>query len=358
MKTNPQIILVMGVTGVGKSTFIKYATGCDVVVGHGQSSCEYGQIDAKDFRANHYVLQTGTAKVQCFQIPQTNFFLMDTPGFDDTHISDTQILREIAQALLDSFNDKAEIQGALYIHPVVEARMRGSGVKNLRMFKKVLGMNGMKNCRLVTTKWKLVEEAVGADREKELCESDDFWRPLVRAGATTVRFDDSTESAMNILGPLVFGPSFEPQLLGELRDGTTLPQTEAGQVVNDDVEEATKAHATELKELEKEKMEALAQKDFEYAAQLEEEKKKHQAKVDQLEKDRKMLDTPITSSGAGRFFARWVARAGVVVAGAVATYMSGGLLAPHAAMLYAATEQALQEDSKSCRRSGREPPRR
>ena len=52
---------------------------------------------------------------------------MDTPGFDDTHISDTDILKEIATALVDAFNDKAEIQGALYVHPVIEARMRGSG---------------------------------------------------------------------------------------------------------------------------------------------------------------------------------------------------------------------------------------
>jgi hypothetical protein len=40
VKSNPQIILVMGVTGVGKSTFIKHATGYDVEVGHGQASCE------------------------------------------------------------------------------------------------------------------------------------------------------------------------------------------------------------------------------------------------------------------------------------------------------------------------------
>ena len=36
-----QVILVMGVTGVGKSTFIRHATGLDVKVGHGQSSCKY-----------------------------------------------------------------------------------------------------------------------------------------------------------------------------------------------------------------------------------------------------------------------------------------------------------------------------
>ena len=38
----------MGVTGVGKSTFIKYATGHDVEIGHELNSCEgYLNITSK-----------------------------------------------------------------------------------------------------------------------------------------------------------------------------------------------------------------------------------------------------------------------------------------------------------------------
>lgn len=282
---------------------------------------------------------------------------MDTPGFDDTNVSDSQILMEIATALVDFFSDEAEIQGALYVHPVVEARMRGSGIKNLRMFRKVLGMEGMKNCRLVTTKWQLVDRDVGDAREKELCSSDQFWGPLIRAGATTVRFDDSTESAMDILRPLLFGASFEPQLVGEvLRDGKIIMQTEAGQVVIDDVEEAEKMHAEEIKQLEKERKDAEAQKDFEYAAQLEEERKKHQAEVKRLEKDKEILSQPVpqpvpksSPGGPPSGIGRWLARASAITVGGAATYLSGGLLAPFAALLYGATEQALH-DSRNTRR--------
>ncbi len=38
-----QVIIVMGVTGVGKSTFIRHATGLDVKVGHRQNACEYSR---------------------------------------------------------------------------------------------------------------------------------------------------------------------------------------------------------------------------------------------------------------------------------------------------------------------------
>jgi hypothetical protein len=101
-------------------------------------------------------------------------YLMDTPGFDDTHVSDADILKNIATSLVDAFNDRAKIQGTLYVHPVTEVRMKGSGRKNLIMFKRILGMRGMTNCRLMTTKWSLQPENVSKAREQELCEKDEF----------------------------------------------------------------------------------------------------------------------------------------------------------------------------------------
>jgi hypothetical protein len=288
----------------------------------------------------------GTAKVKCYQIPQTNFYLMDTPGFDDTFLSDAEILKEISDALMDAFHDEAEIQGALYVHPVVEARMRGSGRKNLIMFKKVLGAKGMKNCRLVTTKWTLVDEAVGAAREKELCESNEFWAPLLKAGATTVRFHDSTESAMDVIRPLALGHSFEPQLVGEMRDGKRLDETEAGQQVNDDINKAHKANAAQIKELEKDMREALAKKDLEHAALLKEETKELLAKVKKLEEGKKIISQspmPVEKRSGAAKFGRWIARTAAITAAGALTVYSGGLLAAHGAMLYLATEQALQD---------------
>ena len=78
---------------------------------------------------------------------------MDTPGFDDTNISDAKVLEAIASAFVDAFKDEAEIQGALYVHPTIEAKISGSERKNLIMFNKVLGEKGMANYRLVATKW-------------------------------------------------------------------------------------------------------------------------------------------------------------------------------------------------------------
>ncbi len=37
---SPSIVLIMGKTGVGKSTFIKAATGLDITTGHHLDSCK------------------------------------------------------------------------------------------------------------------------------------------------------------------------------------------------------------------------------------------------------------------------------------------------------------------------------
>jgi hypothetical protein len=266
---------------------------------------------------------------------------MDTPGFDDTNISDADILKEIARALVDAFNEKVEIQGALYVHPVIEARMRGSGRKNLIMFTKVLGLHGMKNCRLVTTKWSKVDHATGVERETELCREDKFWRPLLNAGASTVRFQDTMESAIDIIKPLVHGQAMEPQLVKEVvREGKSLKQTSAGQIVNDDVLEAKKAHATEMEQLKKDIKEALEKKDYEFADLLKAERDEHAAKLEKLKKDSVVLDKKV--SGLGKF-TQWAVRTTVVGLGVGLTVASGGWLAPVALLYSGATEAVINE---------------
>jgi hypothetical protein len=262
---------------------------------------------------------------------------MDTPGFDDPKVSDADILKLIATSLLDAFHDQADIQGALYIHPVIETRMRGSGKKNLLMFKKLLGMKEMSHCRLVTSKWSLQPDGVSKAREQELCEKEEYWKPLLAAGAQTARFSDSMQSAIEIIQPLVRGPAFEPLLVEEIaKQGKTLPQTQAGQVVNDDVEEAHKAHKAEIAVLKAEEAKADAESKKLIRAVREE----LQAKVVQLENDKRLLAEAIPKS-SGRF-GRWIARGTAVVVGGAMTFMSGGLLAPAAVLLYGATEAGAQ----------------
>jgi len=66
--------------------------------------------------------------------------LLDTPGFDDHTLLDSEILAMISDCLEDSFKDGVDIVGVLYMHPITDPRMKRSAMKNLRLFKKIVGM--------------------------------------------------------------------------------------------------------------------------------------------------------------------------------------------------------------------------
>ena len=73
---------VMGATGSGKTSFINLVSGSNLKVGHGLKSCST-------------VVQPSTP----FELDGRLVTLIDTPGFDDTTMSDTDILKVIAAFL-------------------------------------------------------------------------------------------------------------------------------------------------------------------------------------------------------------------------------------------------------------------
>ncbi len=81
-------------------------------------------------------------KFKC-KIGPYNITLVDTPGFDDSERSDTEILTLIADWLQDSFEDRIFLSGIIYLHRISDIRMSGSSIKNLRMFRKLCGTENM-----------------------------------------------------------------------------------------------------------------------------------------------------------------------------------------------------------------------
>ena len=67
----------------------------------------------------------------------------------------------------------------------------------------------------------------------------------------------------------------------------------------------------------------------------------HEATLLQLAEDQKLLAQPVSTESSGKFD-RWAARASIVFIGGVATVLSGGALAPAAALLYRDTEIGAQ----------------
>lgn len=217
---NDIVVAVMGPTGAGKSTFIDRAVGRpDINAGHDLTSC------TKEVRAVRYPHTDGTR----------NIVLVDTPGFDDTFMTDVQVLQRIADWLKSTYEKNVKLSGVLYLHRISDNRVGGTPLRNYKMFKELCGKDNFKNVILVTTMWDAVTEEVGSAREQEL--HAEFWKAMIALGSTTHRFEGTTESAWKIINSLSVPPlaSLRPlQIQWEMVDEhIPLLSTSAGRTVLD-----------------------------------------------------------------------------------------------------------------------------
>ena len=145
----------MGVTGSGKSTFISLLALEHVEVGHSLESC--------------------TTEVQIYSFLREggrHGYLIDTPGFDDTTRSDTEILWEIVNYLNRLYAKRVRLTGLIYLHRITDVRMQGSAVKNLDILRSLCGEDAFANIALVSTMWQelktLDDTKRGVEREGTL----------------------------------------------------------------------------------------------------------------------------------------------------------------------------------------------
>ncbi|KDQ22972.1 hypothetical protein PLEOSDRAFT_1014870, partial [Pleurotus ostreatus PC15] len=151
---------LMGPQGAGKTTFINVAAGSNtVVVGHALNSC--------------------SKEVQAFEIDYQGqrVVLADTPGFDDTNMSDTEVLNIIANWLKTTYRNKVKLTGIIYMHRISDNRMAGTPMRNLKLFAKLCGTVAAEGVVMTTTMWDIVEAETGRAREKEL--RDDYWKGIL-----------------------------------------------------------------------------------------------------------------------------------------------------------------------------------
>ncbi|KAM0481572.1 hypothetical protein ACHAPX_003683 [Trichoderma viride] len=248
-------IAVMGVTGAGKSSLISLCTGKNVKIGHNLESCT-ADVEDVEFMLNDRV---------CVH-------LIDTPGFDDTSRSDVEVLQNIAVWLSDSFEQGTKLSGIIYLHRIIDVRMAGSALRNLSMFKKLCGEEAYSSVVLATSMWGLIDEAIGAQRERELIETKKFWGYMHKKGSRIFRLYQTRKSCLKIIEYIL---SLGSTTLLELQDeivnqGRQIEDTEAGVQLNEDIIRERKKHQAELLDL-KTQMQEMAEHDAELQRALKEE---------------------------------------------------------------------------------------
>lgn len=114
------------------------------------------------------------------------------------------------------------------MHSITTNRMSGSSLKNLAMFRELCGPDALKNVAVVTNMWENLNSATAENRERELLEGRDFFKPLVDKKARVLRHDNTYDSAINIVRHLVSNDPLPLRIQKELaKPGARIIDTSA-----------------------------------------------------------------------------------------------------------------------------------
>ncbi|KAG2413382.1 hypothetical protein HFD88_002571 [Aspergillus terreus] len=272
----PIVIAVMGMTGAGKSTFIHKVTGLDTGIGHDMAS------------------KTKEVKIYKTERHGREVWFLDTPGFDDTRASDAETLGMITKELADQHRAGLKVNGVIYLHSILENRMKGTANKNIHMLLQMVGLDNLKNVTVASTMWDaLRDKAEGERREADL--KKNYWNQFENWLATITRVEDPNNLASytDIVDDLMKKNGVTLQITHEVVDeGKTLEETSAGREILSEVEKATKELKDQIADLNKELSEAKTNASAEMAKLIklmEDEKIERMEELRQAASDRAIL---------------------------------------------------------------------
>jgi hypothetical protein len=215
---------------------------------------------------------TQKISIYSFKNNNTTVHLVDTPGFDDTYRSDSDVLRETVAFFFMLYQRKIQLTGIVYLHRISDVRLGGSAMKNLRMFQHLCGVGCMPSVAFVTTMWNAVDHVTGLEREKRLMSGEAFWATMISQGAKAFRHENSKGSAMQIVSylrnlrrPIVL--DIQREMVDENRP---LSETSAGQEVDAELIRMRAHYEKQLRDIEIEMGDALSHRDLQATTELKE----------------------------------------------------------------------------------------
>jgi DNA repair exonuclease SbcCD ATPase subunit len=162
-------------------------------------------------------------------------------------------------------------------------------MKNLRIFKKLCGDDGLGSVVLATTMWgNLPERSLGEMREKELIENKEFWGGMMGKGSRVFRHDNGLDSAKVIVDHLVKKKrpvvlEIQKQLVDQ---GMTLEETAAGMALYQEIQHHVTKLSDTIKELQKE---LASSRDKDDREEIELQLKEMAQKMRERERDQRRL---------------------------------------------------------------------
>jgi len=280
-------IALMGETGSGKTTFLNRASNSDAfLVGNGLRSC--------------------TSEIQVspqFLVDGHPVILIDTPGFNDTVMEDSDVLKNISAFLAIVYENEVNLAGVIYFHRISDERWRRSDTRSFGWLRRICGESTLRNVVLATNMWGNVDPEIGVTREQEL--AAEFVKPALDKGAQLRRHHDTTESAHQIIRAILDNRREALQVQRELVDEKReFDRTTVGEEITREVDEHIRKLEREIGELQNELV-TVRGREKETKSQLEAEIAELRKEVNKLaNKSRNMnADFQVQKATAAKLFA-------------------------------------------------------
>jgi hypothetical protein len=167
------------------------------------------------------------------------------------------------------------LNGLIYLHRIIDPKMQGSALSNIRMFRKLCGPGCFPNIVLATTFWGDVTPDLGAERERQLKENKEFWGDMVKKGSQVVRLGTDRDTGLKVLMEIAKKQKITLQSQHEMvTENKAAGDTTVAQELN-----------AEILQQKKEFERLIEEKRLESQRQLEQQKI---AKQEALEKERRL----------------------------------------------------------------------
>ncbi|MCJ1281954.1 hypothetical protein MMC26_001277 [Xylographa opegraphella] len=153
------------------------------------------------------------------------------------------------------------LTGIFYLQPITKNRAEGSALRSLALLEKLCGSTNFTNILLISTFWNQVTEEIGARREREMLETEGFWKSMKEQGAKTERMARDYDRFKNALSAKANKPCISLQIQEELHDGKSLQETMVGLSITAEARKIKEEHELKLEEARVRAQEELAKRD-------------------------------------------------------------------------------------------------
>ena len=224
-------------------------------------------------------------------ISNEKFYLVDTPGFDDSNKPDQEILRELSSWLTRTYSENIKLSGIIYLHRIMDVRFGGAAMRNLTMFKKLCGDGNLASVVLATTFWAKVDNEIGKTREKQLKTTPTFWGSMATRGSQVFRHDSAEKSGAAIIQYLLDRRDRPVYAIQDemVNKNKTLEETAAGCEVQAEMENMRRKYEQAIVDIKQDMQEAIKNKDEVMRKELEKERKEREEFIKRELQERKKM---------------------------------------------------------------------